>query len=131
MRRPAWTSGLAAWAHRPWVRIGLVVLIGTCFWATTGRREPAAVRPVGETSPDPEVNSRERAAMLLPRIAEVSRRLPVRQFRDTDRAPAGAIQAEYVMRSTDEQGVIQPAGFTAEVRANSPVWLTGAIEVDE
>ena len=131
MLGPAWTSRIAEWLRRPSIRIALVLLLVTCSWAIAMRREQVVDETVGDVRPNHTSESGDRADPLPPRIVDVARKLPQRQMYDPAAEHVRPIRADYVTRSSARDGNVHAAGFSAEVRANSPAWLTGEIEFDE
>jgi hypothetical protein len=128
MLKPAWIRHLKTWMRRPWVRIGLVVVLGTCLWAMVGRRE-RVVTPVAAGATDRQV---EETATPRPPISLGVRRLPQRMISRTAEVDSNPIHADFELSPTTEPepAAIHAAGFTVEVTANAPVWLTGTIEYE-
>lgn len=112
--------------RRPGARIGLVLVVGTCLWAMTGRREKAqdaiAATPAAESAP-------AAAATQRPPVSIGVRRLPQRMLSRPVDLELGAVHADFDSQR-EAPGEIHAASFTVEVSANAPAWLTGEIEVE-
>lgn len=91
----------------------------------------AVEHTVGEAQPSQTTEDHSRAPVVPSPMAYVARQLPKRRLRIPGDEPPGSIQADYETRSVQRDLSVQTVGFTAEVRANSPAWLTGTIEIDE
>jgi hypothetical protein len=114
--------------QRPVARLALVLLLGTCLWAATGRRERSGEHAVNAVQNDG--SSGEVGRVAPPRIAVATRRLPPRVM-DRPVAPVDLpIRAHFETSDSTTDGAVHAAGFSAEVTANAPAWLTGTIEVD-
>lgn len=113
----------------PTVRVALVLVLGTCLWAMVGRRE----RVVEAVAASPAVDVSEQPATATASRPPVSigvRRLPQRMLSRPVELPLMTVHADFESESAVESSEIHAAGFTVEVSANAPAWLTGEIEVE-
>jgi len=128
MQRPAWIIRCKTLMRRPTVRVATVLVLGTCLWAMVGRRERVVEHVVAGTSP---AVSSKLSATLRPPVSIGVRRLPQRMFSRPAEIEAGPIQADFESTpSVEADTTIHAAGFSVEVTANAPVWLTGTIEYE-
>lgn len=111
--------------QRPVARLALVLALGTCLWAASGRRERSAEQAV-----QTDGGSGEFVTVPTPRISVATRRLPPHVM-DRPVAPVDLpIRAHFETGDATTDNTVQAAGFSAEVTANAPAWLTGTIEVE-
>lgn len=128
MLNPAWISRCKTWMRRPAARIGLVIVLGTCLWAMVGRRDRVVENVVAATAPGVQPAPVESSR---PPVSLGVRKLPQRMLSRPVEIDSAPIQADFETSSVSEPQNIHAAGFTAEVTANAPAWLTGTIEYEE
>ena len=125
MHRPARGVQWKALVRQPAARVVFVLLIGACLWTLTGRRER-----IVENSPVAARQS-ESTDTTAPRTRTPAtpRQLPQRTLPPVamDDRP---VHADFETNGTGQEPAVHAAGFTAEVSANTPVWLTGKIEYE-
>lgn len=109
----------------PAARWGFVLLVGACLWSVTGWRESA------DGHAKVEVPQQVRAELSAAPVPRLPRRLPHRAASAQPAIGDRPIQADFETEPHAGAGTVHAAGFSAEVTANSPAWLTGTIEVDE
>jgi hypothetical protein len=127
MLRPAWISRCKTWMRRPLGRIGLVIVLGTCLWAVVGRRDRVVENVVAGTSPEVQTTPVEKSRAP---ISLGVRKLPQRMLSRPVEIESVPIQADFETSPVPEQENIHAAGFSVEVTANAPAWLTGTIEYE-
>jgi hypothetical protein len=106
-----------------------VLLLGTALWWIGGRREQVVEHgavahvPVEEASKAADIDA-------LPHVVTEARRLPSRISSVPMTARERPIRASFETATPEEERAVEGAGFTANVAANAPAWLTGTIEVE-
>jgi hypothetical protein len=129
MLRPAWISRVSAILQRPTALLGVVLLVGTALWWFGGRREQVVEHQAVAHVP---VEEAIKAADIEgePPVLTEARRLPSRIGSVPMTARDRSIRAHFETATPQEDQAVQGAGFSAQVTANSPAWLTGTIEVE-
>lgn len=127
MLGPAWISRCKLWMRRPLARVALVLVVGTCLWAMLGRRERVVEHVAAGTAPQAD---HEPVAAARPPISLGVRRLPQRMLSRPVEFESFPVQADFETSAMAPEQNVHAAGFTVEVSANAPAWLTGTIEYE-
>lgn len=125
MRRPVRSVQWKTLVRRPVAQTAFVLLIGACLWTLSGRRDRVVENASVADQDD------ESAEATAPRIRTGTdlRRLPQRTL-PTLATDERAVHADFETSRAAPEPAVHAAGFTAEVSANTPVWLTGKIEYE-
>jgi len=109
--------------------VAIVLLLGTALWWIGGRRAQVVEHRAVTHVPIEEA-SKAAEFVAEPRILTEARRLPSRISSVPMTARERPIRASFETATPAEERAVEGAGFTANVSANAPVWLTGTIEVE-